>query len=68
MMSWLVVLILFLWVAGGFGWVDSYETHKAEPLDWGRAALLVLFWPAVAVATASRELWETVRRSRRPRR
>jgi hypothetical protein len=67
MMSWLLVLILFLWVTGGFGWVDSYETHREESLDWGRAALLVLFWPVYAVAMAARELWQTLRQIRRPR-
>lgn len=61
MTSWLLVLLLFLWVAGGFGWVDSYEAREAKGAGWLSAALMVLLWPVLAVALAVRELWETLR-------
>jgi hypothetical protein len=61
MTSWILVVIVFLWVAGGFGWVDSYEVRKQESVGWGRTGFMVLFWPAYAVATAITELWQGIR-------
>jgi hypothetical protein len=61
MTSWLLVLLLFLWVAGGFGWVDSYEAREEKGVSWLSAAIMVIFWPVFAVALAVGELWQTLR-------
>jgi hypothetical protein len=65
MTSWLLVLLLFLWVAGGFAWVDAYEAREEKGVGWLGAAVMVLFWPGFAVALAVSELWQMLRQLNR---
>jgi hypothetical protein len=67
MRTWVVILVLFLWVAGGFGWVDAYEARHHRTMDWARGGLMLAFWPLFALGVATRELWGLLRDAVRTR-
>ncbi len=59
-----VVLVSFLWIAGGFGWIVAREARGDQPLGWLTCVLILLVWPLMAVWAAGREIWSAVRGDR----
>jgi hypothetical protein len=60
MTGWLLVLVLFLWVTGGAGWINFYEVMEdTEFNSLGKTAVL-LTWPLMAVVAAVSQVRDAV--------
>lgn len=57
MTGWVLVLILFLWVSGGFGWIDSYEAREGTQFNLPGQALVMVLWPLMGLVAAVSQVW-----------
>ena len=61
MTGWLLVVILFLWVSGGFAWVNSYELAEGHELTGVGTAVVMVLWPLMGVIAALSQVWSSAR-------
>ena len=61
MTGWLLVVILFLWVSGGLGWIAFYEVlEEDEFTGWG-SALVMALWPLFGLIAVVTQVWDSLR-------
>ena len=61
MTGWLLVVIIFLWVSGGLGWIAFYEIREETEFTGVGRALVMAAWPLLGVVAAVTEVWDSVR-------
>ena len=61
MTGWLLVVILFLWVSGGMGWISFYEVQEETEFTGVGRALVMAIWPFFGVVAAVMEVWDSLR-------
>jgi hypothetical protein len=61
MTGWLVVLIFFLWVSGGIGWVNSYELAEEREMSGISRAFVMVLWPLFGLVSAAGQVWAGLR-------
>ena len=60
MTGWLLVLVLFLWVTGGAGWINSYEVIDETEFTFVGKLLVTLVWPLMALVAAVYQVRDAV--------
>jgi hypothetical protein len=60
-MPYLVALIGYLWVVGGFGWAAAYEKASGRELTSLGKGLVVLLWPLFGLVSAVMETVDAVK-------
>ena len=58
--GWLLVVILFLWVSGGLGWIAFYEVQEEKEFTGLGSALVMAVWPLFGAVAAVTQVWDSI--------